>query len=130
MAKLTAALVLVFRALRTDTVDLRLIAHLFSRQTTRYKSTLCKLYQIAFVLCAAGICRRTGQVCEVVLVDGYVDFQVVSEPAAEEPLGIRNLLNRQSEELEAVMRRRKEMKELFTSSVACLTVAFPIDESD
>jgi hypothetical protein len=119
MSNLTSCFLLVFHALRTTHLNLRFVGQLFSRKTQRYKSTLCKLYQIVFVLCAAGICSRTAQTCEVVLLDAYIDFIVVPADASG-PLGIDALLNRKKANF--VIRRRKEFHDLFAASVVSKAV--------
>jgi hypothetical protein len=132
MANLTSCFLLVFPALRTNRLDLRFVGHLFSLRTSRYKSTLCKLYQIVFVLCAAGVCNRTSQACEVILLDAYIDFPIVHMdrgPDPGGPLGIDSLLNRKKEAVSFVMRRRKEIHDLFASSVLSKTVMLPEDDS-
>jgi hypothetical protein len=132
MANLASCFLLVFSALRTNRLDLRSVGHLFSLRTTRYKSTLCKLYQIVFVLCAAGVCKRTLQAGEVVLLDPYIGFPIVQMERAPDPggpLGINSLLNRKKEVSNFVTRRRKEIHDLFASSVLRKTVILPDDGS-
>jgi hypothetical protein len=84
------------------------------------------------VLCAAGISQRTSQVCEVVLVDTYLDFQVVpaEKPEDSGPVQIVSLLNRRRPhpEFEFIYRRRKEIHDMFISSVASKTVILPEDD--
>jgi hypothetical protein len=133
MSNLTSCFLLVFHALRTSRLDLRFVGHLFSRKTSRYKSTLCKLYQIVFVLCAAGVCSRTSQACEVLLLDAYIDFQIVATEKPTNPggpLGIDSLLNRKKGTVgaEFVMKRRKELNDLFASSVVSKAV-LPSDDN-
>jgi hypothetical protein len=111
---------------------LRFVGHLFSLRITRYKSTLCKLYQIVFVLCAAGVCNRTSQACEVVLLDPYIEFPIVHidrTPGPDAPLGIESLLNKKKEDINFVLRRRKEIHDLFASSVLSKTVILPDEDS-
>jgi hypothetical protein len=105
---------LLYYVLRIDRIDLRMAASLFARATPKYRSTLCKLYQIAFVLCAAGIANRTNMVCEVVLRSEYVDFQVVAEEIAEagSPAVVENLLNHRGGEMEIVYKRRREIAQM------------------
>jgi hypothetical protein len=129
MANLTQRFMLMFHAVQTNHLDLRFVGNLFSRKTTRYKSTLCKLYQITFVLCAAGICDRTSQVCQVVLCRPYVDFPTLEVESLGEadPRKIDSLLNRKkgSEIAECALRRRKEMHDLFLASAVSKTVTLP-----
>jgi hypothetical protein len=133
MANLTVRFMLMFRALRTNQVDLRFVGNLFARKTNRYKSTLCKLYQIAFVLCAVGICGRTSQVCQVVLSPAYVDFPLVEPERAVEadPREIDSLLNKRSgnEAIDCAFRRRKEINATFFASAVSKTVILPDDDA-
>jgi hypothetical protein len=132
MANLTQRFMLMFHAVRTNRLDLRFVGNLFSLKTTRYKSTLCKLYQIAFVLCAAGVCDRTSQVCQVVLCKPYIDFPTVEAEKAmdDDPTQINSLLNRkkENETTDCALRRRKEMLDLFLASAASKTVMLPDDD--
>jgi hypothetical protein len=120
---LTVSLLLLFHALRTDHLDLRVASRVFSRQPNRCRSTLSKLYQIATALDVMGISQRTLQVFDVVLLDPYVDFQVVPPELQEVsgPLPIDSLLNHKNEypDCEFVYSRRKEMHELYVTSLAC-----------
>jgi hypothetical protein len=127
MSNLTSCFLLVFHALRTNRLDLHSVAQLFSWKTPRYKSTLCKLYQIVLVLCAAGICSRTSQACEVMLLHGYIDFPVGPAEQSTDPggpLGIDSLLNRKKATADAdfILRRRKELHDLFASNVVSKAV--------
>jgi hypothetical protein len=132
MANLTQCFMLMFRAMRTTHLDLRFVGNLFSRKTTRYKSTLCKLYQITFVLCAARICDRTSQVCQVVLCAPYIDFPTLEAERVmqADPRQIDSLLNRkkESETTGWATRRRKEMHDLFLASAISKTVTIPDDD--
>jgi hypothetical protein len=125
LSNLTVNLLLLFSALRSDRVDLRFAGNLFSRQTARYKSTLCKLYQINYTLCAAGVSNRTSQVCEIMLLSPYVDFRVVPSSTAipSHPLLLETLLNHHDAEpaSEFVNHRRAEIADLFERSFAART---------
>ena len=71
ISNLTSSFLLLFYALKVKKLDLRYVSKLFSENTTRYKTTLCKLYQICFILNALGITQRSNNVCEVILNDEY-----------------------------------------------------------
>jgi hypothetical protein len=128
IGNLTISFLLMFHALRTDHLDLRFVAHLFSRGTTRYKSTLCKLYQITYVLCAAGIMNRTAQVCDVVLFEQYFDFAVIppQAPVLATPIRIESLLNHHMGcDNPHIHQRRKELYDLFVKSITGRTATLP-----
>jgi hypothetical protein len=59
ISPLTNQLMLCFLVLQMATLDIRHISRYLSRHTRRYKSTLCKLYQITHILEAAGIIDRS-----------------------------------------------------------------------
>jgi len=97
IANLTISFILLFHALKVDHLDLRYAARLFSLNTTRYKTTLCKLYQICFILGAFGITSRSPHVCEVVLIKTIELFKNEKSLINDEdncPLSISKLLNR------------------------------------
>jgi hypothetical protein len=104
MANLAANFLLLFSALRTDSLNLKGVCLLFTRGTAKYRSTLCKLYQIAFVLGAAQITTRTSHVCEVVLLRDYIDFELAPNTVATLPERLNNPLNL------SVLRRRTELE--------------------
>jgi hypothetical protein len=89
---LTSALLLLFVAMKTDTLDLRKVSAFCSRGTGGYKSTLCKLYQIALILSALGITEKRDLPCEITLLSPFT--QLLRDDADENPLAIANLLNR------------------------------------
>jgi hypothetical protein len=105
LTSLTVSFILLFPAMQTDLMDLRHVSCFFSRETSRYKTTLCKLYQISLILGAMRITERTENVCEVRLLPPFTDLLRKQED--ESPLGIANLLNRPSRD-SPIERRRKE----------------------
>ncbi|EAY08004.1 hypothetical protein TVAG_115630 [Trichomonas vaginalis G3] len=116
---LTINFILVYFALQTQCLDLRIIAALFSRGTQRMKTTLSKLYQISYILCSIGVTKRSTQVCEVVLEDYLYQYVLNSNntnpDSKEDPLSIFNLLNiPQHDDLhEAILNRRKMFNQYF-----------------
>jgi hypothetical protein len=118
IANLTIAFMLLFYGLRTDHLDVRIVATIFSRGTNRFRSTLCKLYQIAFVLSAAGIVTRTTTPCDVRLIGQWLDFTVVPPENHDEsgPASLVILLNHKGPEAQFVHKRRKQMTEIFNAN--------------
>lgn len=117
LGNLSLNMCLMFFALMNDRLDLRLTAQLFAKGTDRYKSTLCKLYQVSYTLGAADITTRTEKICEVILNPPYFDrFPVAS------PLSIASLLNHKGETTapndpgSIFARRREELREIFMRS--------------
>jgi hypothetical protein len=116
MARLTTDYLLLYRALGTSHLDLRMVATLLSRGTARFRSTLCKLYQISFILCAAGVTSRTTLICHVALLDKCIDFAIVpTEHAVADPTDYRTLLNRRKDQ-DFVHKRRKEFCQLWSAT--------------
>ncbi|KAK8894103.1 hypothetical protein M9Y10_022535 [Tritrichomonas musculus] len=90
ISNLTICFLLLFFALKTNRLDLRYVGNLFSRQTSRYKTTLCKLYQISYILGAVGITNRTNQVCEVVLNEPYYNEEIVPDEPTKDSDNFQN----------------------------------------
>jgi hypothetical protein len=120
MENLSLRFMLLFRAVRATQLDLRLVAVFFSRDTLGYNTVLCELYEVAFVLCAAGICNWTAQIGQTVLSQTYANFRTdEAEMEIEpDPRQIESLFNRPKGNVTAdyALRRRKEIHELFARS--------------
>lgn len=93
ISSLALSFLRMFYALGTSQIDIRDIAKFLSRGTTRYKSTLCKLYQISYILGSIDILvRNTNQACEVTLQEVFHKF--IQKPAVDDPTSLESLLNR------------------------------------
>ena len=92
ISNLTKAYILCFSTLQSQTLNLKSVANLFSKQNGRFKTTLCKLYQITHVLEAAGIVQKTVVPGEVTICDPYY---ILNSPKEKElnMLSIDALLN-------------------------------------
>lgn len=94
LMKITMTFLALFATIDSDTIDLREAAAFLSRGTIRYKSTLCKLYQITPVLGALKILERTSLECNVKLLSPYKEMiQLKFQPHPESPYSINYLLN-------------------------------------
>jgi hypothetical protein len=111
LAPLTTSFLLLFGAMRVDILDLRKVSLFFSRGTVRYKTTLCKLYQIALILGAMDITGRTENVCEVRISEPFSTF--LHEGKDANPMAIGNLLSRRTRNDDFVTTRRNEYQ-IFT----------------
>ena len=120
LAHLTVSFVLCFLVLRQPVLDIKNIAMFLSRHNGRFKSTLCKLYQITYILDAAGIIMKTAIPSQIVLAPEYytiVPMVGVGDP--DDVLSIMSLLNRHdgclASELEqmALARRRQIFSQYF-----------------
>jgi hypothetical protein len=106
LPSLTMSFVLLFGALHMDSLDLRAASCFFSRNTVRYKSTLCKLYQIALILGALGVIERTANVCEVKIKQPF--GEELKELENVHPLCMDRLLNRPGKNGDGISRRKAE----------------------
>lgn len=108
LTSLTVAFLTLFGTLSSEKLDLREAASFFSRGTERYKTTLCKLYQISLILSALGILERTAQVCEVSILSPYKEvLSVGSEEVDQNPLSISYLLNGPTKNFSALRAKRE-----------------------
>lgn len=115
VSNLTSSFVLLFYALKVDHLDLRYVAHFFSRKSSRYKTTLCKLYQISYIMNAVELMSRTSQVCEVVISKQFFRVEVLPEISdrGTDAVSIQSLLINENKDFDMVMKRRKEFKQYF-----------------
>ena len=101
IAELTETLLVSFFKLKKSTVNIRELASMLATNANRQKTLLCKLHQIAFILDAAGIIKKTNY-CYVTLTPRLsalnnscsIDHSTV--PSIETPsfLSIESLLNK------------------------------------
>jgi hypothetical protein len=71
ISRFTVAFILCFLALRTRVLNIKRIALFLSRKNGRYKTTLCKLYQISHILEAVGVVQKSVVPGEMRLSDQY-----------------------------------------------------------
>jgi hypothetical protein len=119
IAKLTIDYLMLYCALRTQHLDLKMVAMLLSRGRKIFRSTLSKLYQISFILCAAGIASRSALTCDVVLLENYIFFDIVPVEKREcgNPADFETMLNRPAgTDLAFIYRRRNDLFQLWGSS--------------
>jgi hypothetical protein len=106
LTSITQSLILLFAAMRVEVIDLREVSCWFSRNSGRYKTTLCKLYQIALILGAVGVLQRTQNVCEVKIQAPFTEL--LDEEPEMSALSIETLLNRPPTNGDAINRRKAE----------------------
>jgi hypothetical protein len=112
LASITISLILLFAAMRVEVIDLREASCWFSRNSARYRTTLCKLYQIAVILSAVGIIRKTANVCEVRMQPPFT--QLLNEEHETNPLSVEKLLNRPISSGDAMETRKEEYRQCWT----------------
>ncbi|EAX92777.1 hypothetical protein TVAG_361570 [Trichomonas vaginalis G3] len=66
--------VLLFISLRRQQLNMQETASFFARDNGRFKSTLCKLYQVVYLLVELGIVERRKTPSEVFLADKYFNY--------------------------------------------------------
>jgi hypothetical protein len=106
LAPLTTRLLMLYAALQVDVLDLRQVSSFFSRGTQRYKTTLCKLYQIGVILEAMGVTSKTENACEIQLMAPF--NTALRECDEKNPMAIANLLNRGNQNASEIEVRRRE----------------------
>jgi hypothetical protein len=107
LPQLCISLIMLFRVLHTEIIDLREASCFLSRNTAKYKPILSKLYQITMILGLLDFLQRTSNVCEVRLGPALVDR--INDKDGKSPLAIEVLLNR-STIVEAANRRNHEYR--------------------
>jgi hypothetical protein len=110
IAKLTVAFMLCFLTLRKQSLDIKQIGRYLARMTGRYKSTLCKLYQIVHILEASGVVERSISPGEVTLLSRFyapLDFNRCEIPESRNPFSIEALLNRPQRPEDIIVERRR-----------------------
>lgn len=110
MNQLTTSLILCFLALQTPTLDIKQVAYFLSRENNRFKTTLCKLYQISHILDSIGILKRSEKSGEIELNQAYsIILPVISSNVnlVEGPFSIDSLLNRPVINIENIIKQRR-----------------------
>jgi hypothetical protein len=116
LASLTRSLLLIFPAIGQNVLNLRNVSAFFSRDTQRYKTTLCKLYQITLILGALGITERTENPCEVRMKPPFT--RVLEDEPGQSPLTIASLLNHPNPNEDALEARRAEFRQVWEAFAA------------
>jgi hypothetical protein len=108
ISPLTGQFVLCFLTLRLSTLNIRHIGRYLSRRTLRHKSTLCKLYQIAHILEAAGILHRSEPSGHLTMVElFFTPVDIDFGPAAND-YSVHSLLNQTKSAVDLVLRNRRD----------------------
>jgi hypothetical protein len=111
ISRLTIGFFLCFLALREQTLDIKRISLYLSRRSGRNKSTLCKLYQIAHILEAAGVLARTPVPGQLTIVDMFFSPIELMSPQgdtdARNPYAIDSILNRNDLRENLIIQKRR-----------------------
>ncbi|EAX95470.1 hypothetical protein TVAG_059940 [Trichomonas vaginalis G3] len=116
VSNLTINFVLLFYALKSNKIDIRMAGQFLSRGTGRYKTTLCKLYQINLILATLGMTSKSSELCSIVLRNPYMKnedvYKIPKEIQKDSIMSILYLLNKPEPGTvnSYVVQRRYEMK--------------------
>lgn len=97
ISQLTQLFILCFLVFHIQTINIKHVAHFLSRHNHRYKTTLCKLYQITHILEAAEILKHTSKPCIIYIDSKY--YMIIkgcennTRSNDSNPFSIANLLN-------------------------------------
>jgi hypothetical protein len=118
LASLAMTLLLMFPAMGTFVINLKQISAFFALKQQRYKTTLCKLYQITLIFVALGIMERTTP-CEVRIKAPFT--QLVLDDGAANPFAIQNLLIQSTDSQTLFDRRKAEFQRVCASHAHVIT---------
>lgn len=111
IGRLAYYFILIFLALQEKVLDVKEIAAYFSRENNRYRTTLCKLYQISHILEATSIIERTNEPGKIILSSKY-NFPVPIEEVKHHPMSVIALLNNPPDSAASILnQRRKDYQE-------------------
>jgi hypothetical protein len=110
ISNLTLNYLLLVYSVQQDSLDLRNASQFFSRNTPRYKTTLCKLNQLCSILETIVMILRTANACEIQLHSDYI-FEA-DQGFNFDPLPICRLMNRQRKSYNFIAKIRQEFQEL------------------
>lgn len=101
ISRLTIRFIMCFIALRKQSLSIQIVAKFLSRSNKRFKTTLCKLYQVVYILINVGIFEKRTIPSEVTLADVYYSHW------CQNPIsGIQQLANLDKEAPEFIIQRR------------------------
>lgn len=91
ISNLTKSFALCFLVLKNNTLDIKRCAEILSKRNNRFKTTLCKLYQIAHILEAAGIFSKSTLPGEITFKSEFIGS--LKQDKIAMALSIKSLLN-------------------------------------
>ena len=107
--KLCEDFILCFLALETQTLNIISLTHFFSRNNSRYKTTRCKLYQVASILEMMGIIRKSNIASQFTLnISFFASASLDMSKKYLNPSSFESLLNRANPSMinPAILKRR------------------------
>ena len=101
IGRTNARFLMLFPALGVRRINLKKAAELLAHGVVKYRTMLGKLFQIAYIVRAVDVVKRTATNCEIELRDDLYDFPVYPEvpldepePVSEDKFSVSMLLNR------------------------------------
>lgn len=101
---LTIAFLLLYSAIGANVIDLKATCMFFSRNSNRYRTTLCKLYQIILILGAINVVSKTDSVRQIHLLSPYCECLLGNNG----PDSIEFLLNRTDNDKNNQIKKRRD----------------------
>ena len=99
ISSLTVSFIMQFYANKTETLEIKKIGTFLSSYNGRYKTTVCKLYQVAYILESIGVINKNCMVQGGVSLAKKYYYLEKSNPSTLDPyefFSISSLLNRPS----------------------------------
>ena len=93
ISKLTINFILCFVAIQEQCLSLQAVAQYLSRNNNRFKTTLCKLYQIVYILVLIGVIEKRSVPSEVALTDKYYNTWCVTNVKMKDPTHFSKQMN-------------------------------------
>jgi hypothetical protein len=107
---LTMSVLMMFPAIGTERLNLKEVSAFFSWNTQRYKTTICKLYQITLILSALRILQKTENPCEVKIIPPYTNL-LMNDNFNDNPMSMFRLLSRPNWSGDQMKKRKIEFRE-------------------
>ncbi|EAX86640.1 hypothetical protein TVAG_025440 [Trichomonas vaginalis G3] len=111
IALLTQRFLLLFTTLNSHSLDIKQCAKYLSMKNDKYKTTLCKLYQITYILESSNIISKSQKPGEVVLSKQYFVEEATEEPSPIDIFSVQSLLNNHETPKTLYTDRRKHFEE-------------------
>lgn len=122
---LTQRFLLLFLAINANNIDIKQSSKFLSKKNDKYKTILCKLYQITYILESSDIISKSSKTGEVIFNSKYSDIETVDSNQPLYILSVQSLLNNHDNS-KIMYERRRNYFDLETIDVK--QDYFPISE--
>lgn len=106
LGQLTTAIIIIFHALQTRTLNIKDLAFYLSRKSSSYKTILCKIYQVFHILESIGFVEREGKKGNISLVSDFYNPLPLNGGTTYDPTSLIALLNRPVQVTSYVIKQR------------------------